>query len=110
MLSIHCPHVPAIVKILKKRLNTSLNGPWSSAAVVAVYGKQAIMIGKRAGKAFEALRRMLRDDGGVTAIEYALIASILGIALVPVLSSTTSGVASLFTSVQGNFDTVWGGG
>ncbi len=68
------------------------------------------MTGKRASKAIEALRRMLRDDSGVTAIEYALIASILGIALVPVLSNTTSGVASLFTSVQGNFDTIWGSG
>ena len=41
---------------------------------------------------------------------YTIIASILGIALVPVLSNTTSGVASLFTSVQGNFDTIWGSG
>jgi Flp pilus assembly pilin Flp len=51
----------------------------------------------------------LKDDGGATAIEYALIASILGIALLPVLSNTTSGVASLYTRVQGYFDIVNGG-
>lgn len=50
----------------------------------------------------------LREDKGATAIEYALIASILGIALLPVLSDTTSGVASLYTSVQGYFDIVNG--
>ena len=48
--------------------------------------------------------KVLHDDKGATAIEYALIASILGIALVPVLTSTSSGVASLYTRVQGYFD------
>ena len=48
-------------------------------------------------------RRMIRDETGVTAIEYALIASILGIALVPVLVNTTSGVASLYSRVDGYF-------
>ena len=47
---------------------------------------------------------LLKDDRGATAIEYALIASILGIALVPVLTDTTSGIASLYTRVQGYFD------
>jgi Flp pilus assembly pilin Flp len=47
---------------------------------------------------------LLKDDRGATAIEYALIASILGIALVPVLTNTTSGIASLYTRVQGYFD------
>jgi Flp pilus assembly pilin Flp len=50
------------------------------------------------------LTSLLRDDSGATAIEYALIASILGIALLPVLSNTTSGMGSLFTRVQGYFD------
>lgn len=47
-----------------------------------------------------------RDERGATAIEYALIAAILGIALIPVLMNTTSGVASLYTRVQGYFDLV----
>ncbi|MBI2720078.1 MAG: Flp family type IVb pilin [Rhizobiales bacterium] len=46
------------------------------------------------------LNRLFREDQGATAIEYALIASILGIALVPVLVNTTNGVASLYTRVQ----------
>jgi Flp pilus assembly pilin Flp len=46
----------------------------------------------------------MRDERGATAIEYALIASILGIALVPVLANTTSGVASLYSRVNGYFD------
>ena len=50
----------------------------------------------------------LREEEGATAIEYALIASILGIALLPVLTSTTSGVASLYTRVQDYFDIVNG--
>ena len=49
------------------------------------------------------MRRLIRDERGVTAIEYALIASILGIALVPVLVNTTSGVASLYSRVNGYF-------
>lgn len=51
----------------------------------------------------EYIRRMIRDENGVTAIEYALIASILGIALVPVLVDTTSGVAGLYSRVEGYF-------
>jgi Flp pilus assembly pilin Flp len=53
-------------------------------------------------------KRFVRDDAGATAIEYALIASILGIALLPVLSNTSSGVASLYSRVQGYFDIVNG--
>jgi Flp pilus assembly pilin Flp len=53
----------------------------------------------------QKLQTALSDDRGATAIEYALIASILGIALLPVLTNTTSGIASLFTRVQGYFDT-----
>lgn len=47
-----------------------------------------------------------KNDKGATAIEYALIASILGVALLPVLGDTSSGVASLYTRVQVYFDTV----
>ena len=53
-------------------------------------------------------KTFLKEDKGATAIEYALIASILGIALLPVLSDTTSGVASLYTRVQGYFDIING--
>lgn len=53
-------------------------------------------------------RTFLDADHGATAIEYALIASILGIALLPVLSNTSSGVASLYTRVQDYFAIVNG--
>lgn len=52
---------------------------------------------------FIQFRRLMSEDNGVTAIEYALIASILGIALVPVLVNATSGVASLYSRVDGYF-------
>ena len=55
------------------------------------------------------VRRFAQNEHGATAIEYALIASILGIALLPVLSNTSSGVASLYTRVQDYFATVNGG-
>lgn len=57
----------------------------------------------------QCLKALLSEDRGATAIEYALIASILGVALLPVLSSTTSGVASLYTRVQDYFTIVNGG-
>ena len=53
-------------------------------------------------------KKFIQADDGVTAIEYSLIAAILGVALVPVLGNTTSGVASLYTRVQGYFDIVNG--
>ncbi len=52
------------------------------------------------------LSRLATDEDGATAIEYALIAVILGIALIPVLVSTTTGVAGLYTKVQDYFGMV----
>lgn len=54
----------------------------------------------------EHLESFKKNDRGATAIEYALIASILGVALLPVLTDTSTGVASLYTRVQTYFDTV----
>lgn len=54
------------------------------------------------------VKLFVADDSGATAIEYGLIATILGIALLPVLSNTSSGVASLFTRVQDYFAIVNG--
>ena len=55
------------------------------------------------------LRRFAQDDRGVTAIEYALIASIMAVMLVPVIADTTSGVASLYTRGQGYFTDITAG-
>ncbi|MCB1380464.1 MAG: Flp family type IVb pilin [Alphaproteobacteria bacterium] len=51
----------------------------------------------------QTIRRLIEDDQGATAIEYALIASILGVALLPVLTNTSSGMASLYTRVDTYF-------
>lgn len=49
------------------------------------------------------LQKAITDESGATAIEYALIASLLGLSLIPVLGNTSSGIASLYTRVDGYF-------
>jgi pilus assembly protein Flp/PilA len=44
--------------------------------------------------------RFLKDDRGATAIEYAIIAGTLSIAIVTVVSSIGTSVNTMFTSVQ----------
>jgi pilus assembly protein Flp/PilA len=44
--------------------------------------------------------QFLRDDNGATAIEYAIIAGSLSIAIVTAVSAVGTSVNSLFTSVQ----------
>jgi Flp pilus assembly pilin Flp len=53
-------------------------------------------------------KRFWSDDRGATAIEYALIASIMGLMLIPVIANITSSVGGLFVRVQGYFDTILG--
>jgi Flp pilus assembly pilin Flp len=57
---------------------------------------------------FRHWKSFLAQDDGATAIEYSLIAAILGVALVPVLGDTSSGVASLYSRVQDYFDIING--
>jgi pilus assembly protein Flp/PilA len=45
------------------------------------------------------LRRFLRDDSGATAIEYAMIASGIGVTIAAAVVSLGSNVKGLFTSV-----------
>jgi pilus assembly protein Flp/PilA len=47
-----------------------------------------------------AMRRFLRDDNGATAIEYAMIASGIGVAIAASVVSLGSTVKGLFTSVS----------
>lgn len=49
------------------------------------------------------IRRSIRDENGATAIEYTLIASLLGLALVPVIGTTSTGIAALFGQIPGFF-------
>jgi Flp pilus assembly pilin Flp len=52
---------------------------------------------------FSMASRMWTDEGGATAIEYAVIAGIMGLAIIPMIGSTTDGIAGLFTRISGYF-------
>ena len=45
------------------------------------------------------LRRFARDDGGTTAIEYALVASGIGVAAAGAIASLGTNVKGLYTKV-----------
>ena len=49
------------------------------------------------------LSRFLRDERGATAIEYAIIASGIAVAIAATVTSLGSGVKGLFTSVSSAF-------
>ena len=49
---------------------------------------------------FTAVRRFMRDDDGATAIEYAMIASGVGVVIAATITSLGSTVQNLFTSVS----------
>jgi pilus assembly protein Flp/PilA len=46
------------------------------------------------------LRRFMRDDGGATSIEYAMIASGIGVAIATTVVSLGSTVKGLYSSVN----------
>jgi pilus assembly protein Flp/PilA len=48
----------------------------------------------------DLLSRFLRDERGTTAIEYALIAAGISVAIVTVVSTLGTQVAALFTKVK----------
>lgn len=45
------------------------------------------------------IRRFLRDEAGATAIEYGLLAAILGVGLIAALSSLKTNLAATFNTV-----------
>jgi pilus assembly protein Flp/PilA len=45
------------------------------------------------------ISRLLRDQEGVTAIEYALVASIISLAIVPFLGTICTSLKTTFTNV-----------
>jgi pilus assembly protein Flp/PilA len=49
---------------------------------------------------FTTVSRFLRDESGATAIEYAMIASGVGVAIAATVTSLGSGVKGLFTTVS----------
>ena len=53
----------------------------------------------RAPTAIRKLRRFLHDDSGATAVEYALIAAGIAVAIATTVMSLGSSVQGLYTSV-----------
>lgn len=53
------------------------------------------------GAAGRRFRRLLRDDSGATAIEYALIAAFIAISIVVIAPLLGLSVAGLFSTVAG---------
>ena len=50
-------------------------------------------------KALSAVRRFIRDERGVTAIEYGLIAALLAVVMATVLTPVGTQIKSVFNSV-----------
>ena len=48
---------------------------------------------------FDLISRLLRDEDGVTAIEYALIASLIGIAAVTVMGTVGTNLSGTFSKI-----------
>ena len=46
-----------------------------------------------------SLRRFLRNDDGATAIEYALIASLIAVAIITAVTTVGTKVSTVFTEV-----------
>lgn len=61
--------------------------------------QKAASMFNRAPKAISKLRRFLHDDSGATAIEYALIASGIAVAIAATIVSLGTSVQGLYTSV-----------
>ncbi len=53
------------------------------------------------------MRRFLKDEGGATAIEYALIVAVLSLAIVGGLSQVTNSMTGMFSNTAGAIDQSW---
>jgi pilus assembly protein Flp/PilA len=51
------------------------------------------------------LKRLATDESGVTAIEYGLIAAGIGVAIITVVNTAGSSLASIFTAVNNDLST-----
>lgn len=48
---------------------------------------------------FRVLSKLLRDEGGATAIEYGLIAALISVVIIGVLTSVGTALQAVFNSV-----------
>jgi pilus assembly protein Flp/PilA len=51
------------------------------------------------------LKRLARDESGVAAIEYGLIAAGIGVAIITAVNTAGSSLASIFTAVGNDLST-----
>ncbi len=58
---------------------------------------------KGGNKLMDGIRQLLRDETGVTAIEYALIAGVICTAIVGAVTSIGGALNSVFTAVVNGF-------
>ncbi len=56
-----------------------------------------------------AIRRFLADEEGATAIEYAIIAALMAVALVTAVGYLTGGITTAFTHIRDTLSTGTGG-
>ncbi|AGK56505.1 Flp/Fap pilin component [Hyphomicrobium denitrificans 1NES1] len=56
------------------------------------------------------ISRFMSDESGATAIEYGLIAALIGVALITVLGQVGSSLSTTFGKVKSSLDTANGGG
>lgn len=47
-------------------------------------------------------KRFVKDESGVTAIEYGLIAAAVGLVLVATMPAISTGLTTVFTSISGS--------
>ena len=57
-------------------------------------------------KVIKTIRELLKDDGGVAAIEYAFIASATGLALAATMPSVQANLSSTYSDILGYFTTM----
>ena len=51
------------------------------------------------------LKRLAKDEAGVTAIEYGLIAAGIGVAIITVVNTVGGSLVSIFTTVSNDLST-----
>jgi len=51
------------------------------------------------------LSRLMRDEGGATAIEYGLIAALISVVIVIAITAVGTQLSSVFSAIQGDLST-----
>jgi pilus assembly protein Flp/PilA len=56
------------------------------------------------------LRKLIKDEGGATAIEYGLIAALVAVGIIVILGTMRDSLIGVFEEVSGELDGAVGGG